>query len=142
MRTVLPVKERMKAIPFPDLTMNIVDNPVEIVFRLPERIYMSQDSTNVKIGVWDAEQKKWSIDYIAGECFLKPESRTINFTTTKFAPIAMLQSRCTDYPYANWWLRCIDPQTALLDLTTKRMKLIFEINPLFCKLVECEIPEL
>jgi len=86
----LTVKERLKPINFPDVTMNIVDNPVEIVFRLPERIFMSNDPTEVKIGVWDAEKKMWSIDCIAGDCKLHPNTRTIEFTTTKFAPIAML----------------------------------------------------
>lgn len=142
MRTTLTVKERLKPILFPDVTVNIVDNPVEIVFRLPERIFMSNDPTEVKIGVWDADKKMWSIDCIAGDCKLKPETRTIEFTTTKFSPIAMLQSRCTDYPYVNWWLRCVDPETCLLDLTTKRMKLIFEIGALHCRLIECQIPEL
>lgn len=142
MRNTLTVKERLKPILFPDVTVNIVDNPVEIVFRLPERIFMSNDPTEVKIGVWDAEKKMWSIDCIAGDCKLKPETRTIEFTTTKFSPIAMLQSRCTDYPYVNWWLRCVDPETCLLDLTTKRMKLIFEIGALHCRLIECQIPEL
>jgi hypothetical protein len=51
---------------------------------------MSNDPTEVKIGVWDAEKKMWSIDCIAGDCKLKPETRTIEFTTTKFSPIAML----------------------------------------------------
>jgi hypothetical protein len=90
MRPTLTVKERLKPILFPDVTVNIVDNPVEIVFRLPERIFMSNDPTEVKIGVWDAEKKMWSIDCIAGDCKLKPETRTIEFTTTKFSPIAML----------------------------------------------------
>jgi len=85
----LTVKERLKPILFPNETLNVVD-PVEIVFRLPERIFMSNDPTEVKIGVWDAEKKMWSIDNIAGDCKLHPETRTIEFTTTKFAPIAML----------------------------------------------------
>ena len=60
----------------------------------------------------------------------------------KFAPIALLQSRCTDYPYKNWWLRCINNETALLDLWTKRLKLVFEIGPLYLKLVRNDEPEL
>ena len=56
--------------------------------------------------------------------------RKIKFTTLKFAPMAMLQSRCTDYPYQSWKLRCIANDVALLDLETKRLKLVFEISPL------------
>jgi len=54
----------------------------------------------------------------------------------------MLQSRCLDYPYQDWKLRCIDEETALLDLQTKRMLLVFEIGPLYLKLVECSAKEL
>lgn len=90
MRNVLPVKERLKCIPFPDASLNIVDNPVEVIFKLPNKIYMSKDSTAVKIGVWDEENKKWTNDNIGGDCMLDPETRMIHFTTTKFAPIAML----------------------------------------------------
>ena len=56
--------------------------------------------------------------------------------------MALLQSRCTDYPYQDWKLRCISEDVAILDLQTKRVKLIFEIKPLTIKLIECEIPEL
>lgn len=52
--------------------------------------------------------------------------------------MAMLQSRCTDYPYQSWKLRCIDNDVALLDLETKRLKLVFEISPLQLKLVNCD----
>ena len=44
--------------------------------------------------------------------------------------MAMLQSRCTDYPYQSWKLRCIANDVALLDLETKRLKLVFVISPL------------
>lgn len=54
----------------------------------------------------------------------------------------MLQSRCMDYPYQNWWLRCIDESTALLDLWTKRIKLVFEIGPMYLKLIDNAVPEL
>ena len=47
-----------------------------------------------------------------------------------------------DYPYQNWWLRCINEETALLDLWTKRVHLVFEIRPLSLRLIENEIPEL
>lgn len=52
--------------------------------------------------------------------------------------MAMLQSRCTDYPYVSWKLRCTDNETALLDLQTKRLSLKFEITPLQLKLVNCD----
>ena len=67
MRTILPVHDRLKNIPFPDPSLNIVDSPVEVVFKLPETIYTSDDVTAVKIGVWDAPSQKWSTDYIGGD---------------------------------------------------------------------------
>jgi hypothetical protein len=70
------------------------------------------------------------------------KDRQILFTTQKLAPMAMLQSRCMDYPYQNWWLRCTNEETALLDLWTKRVHLVFEITPLSMRLIENDIPEL
>lgn len=94
------------------------------------------------MAVWDEDKGVWSTEFISGAQNFVKESRTINFTTTKFAPIAMLQTRCADYPYKDWKLRCIDTDVALLDLTTKRMKLVFEMGPRYLKLVECEAKEL
>jgi hypothetical protein len=53
MRTELPIGDRLKNVPFPDPTLNTVDSPVETVYYLHDRIYTSDDVTNVKIGVWD-----------------------------------------------------------------------------------------
>jgi len=142
MRTELPLKERLKKIYFPDPTLNVIDSPVECVFHLGESIYTAPDLQTVKMAVWDEDKKCWSTDLIGGAQNFVKESRTINFTTTKFAPIAMLQNRCADYPYVDWKLRCIDTDIALLDLTTKRMKLVFEMGPRYLKLVECEAKEL
>lgn len=110
---------------------------------IPDYLFVGDDVTALKIAVWDAAKSEWSTDYITfGKDEAKKDARQINFSTTKFAPMAMLQSRCTDYPYQNWWLRCINEDTALLDLWTKRVKLIFEITPLHLRLIECDIPEL
>ena len=71
------------------------------------------------------------------------ENRIVTFKTQKFAPIAMLQSRCTDYPYKDWRFRCIEDQKAFLTIFTKRgLPLRFEIGPLYVKLVENEIEPL
>lgn len=56
--------------------------------------------------------------------------------------MALLQSRCMDYPYKDWRLRCVSEDKAVLDLWTKRVKLVFEIAPLTIKLIDCDIPEL
>ena len=41
MRRILSVEERLKVIPFPDTTMTMVDNPVEITIKVPDYLFMS-----------------------------------------------------------------------------------------------------
>lgn len=54
MRNILTVEQRLKNIPFPDPTGAAgVEQPVDMVFTLPETIYTSEDVTQVKIAVWD-----------------------------------------------------------------------------------------
>lgn len=144
MRKVLPLEERLNNFTFPESAAgNAIETPVEVSFKLPNNLFIGEDITALKIGVWDAAKNEWSTDYIAfGKEDSKKDARQINFTTTKFAPMAMLQSRCMDYPYQNWWLRCIGEDLCLLDLWTKRIKLSFEISPLTIKLVNCDVPEL
>jgi len=144
MRKVLPIEERLNNFSFPESAAgNAIETPVEVSFKLPKNLFIGEDITALNIGVLDAAKSGWSTDYIAfGKEDSKKDSRQINFTTTKFAPMAMLQSRCMDYPYQNWWLRCISEDLCLLDLWTKRIKLTFEIAPLEIKLVNCDVPEL
>jgi hypothetical protein len=57
-------------------------------------------------------------------------SRQLEFMTKRLAQMAFLQSRCTDYPYKRWKLRCVENQVAVLDIETKRgLLLSFEIGP-------------
>lgn len=50
--------------------------------------------------------------------------------------MAFLQSRCTDYPYKRWKLRCIENQVAILDIETRRgLELTFEIGPEYLMLL-------
>lgn len=54
MRNILTVEQRLKNIPFPDPTgASGVEQPVDMVFTLPDYIYTSEDVTQVKIAVWD-----------------------------------------------------------------------------------------
>ena len=144
MRKVLPVHERLNKQPFPESAAgNAIETPVEVSFKIPPYLFIGDDITALKIGVWDSNKGEWSTDYIAfGKEDSKKDSRQILFTTTKFAPMAMLQSRCMDYPYQNWKLRCTKDDLAVLDLFTKRIKLVFEISPLTVRLVNCDIQEL
>lgn len=139
MRPILTVEQRLKNIPFPDPAAHAqADIGVEIKFTLPEHIYMSEDTAEVKIAIWNKEREQWSLDDTSDVAAFNFEERVLKFTTNKFAPMAVLQSRCTDYPYRSWKLRCVDNDVALLNLETKRLSLCFEISPLQLKLVKCD----
>ena len=139
MRPILTVEQRLRNIHYPDPSAHVAaDIGVEIKFLLPETIYMSEDTAEVKIAIWDAAQEQWSHEHTGEVAAFNFAERLIKFTTLKFAPMAMLQSRCTDYPYQSWKLRCIDQDVALLDLETKRLKLQFQISALELKLVNCD----
>ena len=107
-------------------------------FTLLDTIYMHEEDDTIKLAVWDEERKDWFTDYIvANKILYNKEKRLIQFPTKKFAPIAMLMSRTTDFPYKSWKLRCVDNCEALLDLQTPRLLLQFEITPLQMRLVNC-----
>jgi len=143
MRPILTVEQRLRNIPYPDPSAHAQQEiGVEIKFHLPETVYMSEDTAEVKIAIWDDNNKVWTHEHTGEVAAFNFEKRLIKFTTLKFAPMAMLQSRCTDYPYLGWRLRCIqggkeDP-VALLDIETKRLNLTFEISALQLRLVKNE----
>ena len=56
MRKVLSVEERLKAIPWPDTLGTMVDQPVEINLKYPHSLYMNEDASSIKIGVWDDDK--------------------------------------------------------------------------------------
>lgn len=54
MRPILTVEQRMRNIPFPDPTATVAsDIGTEIKFTLADTIYMSEDTSEVKIAIWD-----------------------------------------------------------------------------------------
>ena len=56
--------------------------------------------------------------------------------------MAYLQSRCTDYPFKSWKLRCIENEKAILDIETKRITMTFEIGKDYLMLIEKSDQEL
>ena len=93
------------------------------------------DNDEIQVGVWDEEQRVWSTEYIEDLQYNRKD-RWLQFSTRKFAPIAYLQPKTTDYPYDSWYIRSIGNEVALLTVVAKRIKLQFEIHPLFVKLIE------
>ncbi len=65
MRTILPVDRRLVNLPFPESTTgNSIENPVEVSFKIPSIVFVGEDTTALKIGVWDYVKQEWSSDYI------------------------------------------------------------------------------
>ena len=54
--------------------------------------------------------------------------KEISFKTYTLKPHAFLTTRCLDYPYNGWHLRCVAPEKAILDIKTKRIDIRFEIH--------------
>ena len=56
MRPILTVEQRLRNIPFPDPSAHVAaDIGVEIKFKVPQHIYMSEETTEVKIAIWESE---------------------------------------------------------------------------------------
>jgi hypothetical protein len=109
-----------------------------VFYVLPEYVFITEND-DIKVGVWDEKEKVWnSIDQIDDLEYDKSAKR-LAFSTRKLAQLAYLQSRVTDYPYKNWKIRSVgtfENPIALLDITTKRIDLTFEIGPEYLMLIE------
>jgi cancer susceptibility candidate protein 1 len=140
MRNVYSVDDRLRNIPYPDPNTQIQADPIAIALTLPEYIFICEND-EIKVGVWDEKDKVWQSDLI-DDLQLDKSSRKLEFTTRKLAQMAYLQSRCTDYPYKKWKLRCVENEQAILDIETKRLTLTFEIGPDYLMLLERNDPEL
>jgi cancer susceptibility candidate protein 1 len=120
------VEDRLKNLPYPDPLTQIQIDPLPMFYFLPEYIFITEND-DIKVGVWEDKEEAWATDLIDDLQYDK-SARKLEFTTRKLAPIAYLQSRCTDYPYTSWKIRCVDTQKAILDIVTKRVHLTFEIG--------------
>lgn len=78
MRQVKSLEDRLKKINFPDASSSDT-LPVEIILFLPKYLFMSDDDSNVKIGIWNSATKCWENDPIRSEIEYKKETREIKF---------------------------------------------------------------
>lgn len=141
MRKINSIEETMKEIPYPEPASQVQADPVVVKYKLHETIFTTIDD-EIKVGVWDAENRCWNTDSIEDLTFDR-EKRWLDFSTRHFAPIAYLQPKITDYPYDSWYIRSTENQKGLLTLVTKRnIKLEIEIHPLYVCLIEMKEPEL
>ena len=119
-RNVYSIEDRLRNIPYPDPTSQVQPDPIGIQFTLPKHVFITAgDDNNIKVGVWDENEKVWSTEEI-DDIKLDTTTRSLEFTTKRLAQMAYLQSRCTDYPYRRWKLRAVDNQRAILDIETRR----------------------
>lgn len=133
-RNVYTAEDRLRNIPYPDPASQIEPDPIQIQFMLPEYVFVAE-SDDIRVGVWDEKSRSWSTAEI-DDLQLDKTSRKLEFTTKKLAQMAFLQSRCTDYPYKRWKLRCVENQKAILDIETRRgLPLTFEIGEEYLKLL-------
>jgi cancer susceptibility candidate protein 1 len=108
---------------------------------LPPNIYIHETDEH-KVAVWDEAQMCWSSDYIEDLEYNRKEKELI-FSTRKFAPMAYMQPKCTDFPFDSWYIRSIGEQLALLSIVTKRhIRINIEIHPLYVKLIDMPQPEI
>eukprot|EP00347_Sterkiella_histriomuscorum_P021634 403333299 len=139
MRNVFSVSDRLKNIPYPDPTTQIQTDPIAITYNLPDYVFTTEND-DVKVAVWDEKEQLWQTELI-DDILYDRTARKLEFTTRKLAQMAYLQSRCTDYPYKKWKLRCVENEKAILDIETKRLTLTFEIGPDYLMLIEKTDPE-
>ncbi len=108
--------------------------PLQALIKLPEYVYID-DKDPLKVALWDTKAKSWTTEGIE-EVKYEKSLRRLEFRTTKLAPMAFVIDRCIDYPYKSWYIRCVAPGKALLDLVTKRGLFVFEITSGEVKLIE------
>ena len=93
----------------------------------------------IKIGLF--EEGKWKISENITEINYDHDTKVIKFKTYTLLPHAFISDRCLDYPYNGWKLRCVEPERAILEITTKRIEIQFEILPNFMILKKRMEPE-
>lgn len=140
-RTINDVGDMLNKRPYPDpsATSQQTDS-ISIKFTIPNYVYIDESRENIEVGWWDEENKVWQLE--ENEMKINKTSHLVIFQTTRLAPFAYLQSRCTDYPYESWKLRCIAPDVAIFDIQGKRINLTFEIGEDYVMLIEKDEPEL
>ena len=82
-RNVFSDDDRLRNIPYPDPTSQIQPDPISIQFLLPENVFVSEND-DIKVGVWDENEKVWSTLEI-DDLQLDKTSRKLEFTTRRLS---------------------------------------------------------
>ncbi len=100
MRTILSTEEILTRWAYPDQNMLLAGNidPQAISYTIPNYVYIP-NRDEIKVGLWDFESNCWWMgsDYVENASI--DASNILKCAVMKFNPVAMLQSRITDYPF-------------------------------------------
>ena len=130
MRPLSSDEELLMPKPYPPSEgQNDTSKPLHMVYSLPPYVYVPPD-TPKKICWWDDNNSAWTNRDVEIES-IDAEKKTIRFLIKKLAPMALLISRTTDYPYNSWYIRCVSPEKnmVVLDIEGKRMPFKFVVTP-------------
>ncbi|GMH38615.1 hypothetical protein BSKO_06499 [Bryopsis sp. KO-2023] len=145
-RSLVPRDQALRRIPYPippagaDPATYKSGEPVPpLTFTFPVRSNVSVKASEVKVGWWNEEEKKWSTEGIS-ELIYDDSGRMVTFCSTHMAPLAIIQSRTKLLPYLDWNIRATGGKhgnTAIVTLqVVTGAKLLFEVGPGFVKLQE------
>jgi cancer susceptibility candidate protein 1 len=101
MRPVKNTNDTLIHSPYP--ATGTIAEPVQVKYFLPKTVFIHPDDTHT-VGVWDDEKQEWSTEYVS-DLEYSPDECKLEFSLTKFAPVAYLQQKTTDYPYDSWYIR-------------------------------------
>ena len=93
---------------------------------IPKNLYLKGLDT-LMIGKYNEETCKWMFDGFEFPKYDK-ENGYFEFYANELAIFSLLLERKIFFPYKSWYLRCINPTTAILDLVTPRINFVFEIG--------------
>lgn len=88
-RNVFTVEDRLRNIPYPDPTSQVQPDPIGIQVTMPEYVYINGEDSNIRVGVWDDNEKVWSTEEI-DDLKLDTSNRILEFTTKRLAQMAFL----------------------------------------------------
>lgn len=142
MRQVKPLDELLAPKPYPvneALLANIL--PLRMSYQMPSYVYLSQ-TEDLNVAWWDSSVGDWTNRDVT-EVAYDNTTKILNFKIKKLAPMALLMSRTTDFPYKHWFIRAVSDEKVMLDIEGKRMNFSFVITPGKLEFVDRNgIPEL
>ncbi len=100
-----------------------------IYIEIPKYVYLKGvELGTIRVGKYDTKTFSWV--FLEGSDYSKfnQENSTFEFYSNELGIYSLLLPRSIFFPYESWYLRCINKNTAILDLVTPRLKLVFEIG--------------